>query len=66
MSREYEAVLTCACGYKEKLSDKEYERIIKEDNMKAPKCGHSKYFTKITAKHKVNCKDWRYGYASTE
>lgn len=58
---KYEAVLSCPCGFKEKLSDKDFEDIIMERKEISLKCGHSKYGMKIRAKIKCNPKDWRYG-----
>ena len=59
MKREYEAVLSCPCGYTENLSDKDYLAIINEEKAISLKCGHLKYFAKIRAKHKADPSQWR-------
>jgi len=62
----YNAVLSCLCGYSEKLSDKDYEEIITERKEIILKCGHWKYGAKIRARHTINTKDWRFVLGSSD
>jgi len=57
---KYGAVLSCPCGSKEKLSDKDYEDIVMERKEIELKCGHWEYGAKIKARHYVNRNDWRW------
>lgn len=66
MKRKYEATLSCPCGYAENLSDKDYEKIIKEEEDISLKCGHWKYGAKIQARHKVDTSSWVMHYGSNE
>lgn len=59
MSR-HEAVLTCAWGCKQELTDKEYEDIITDKAEMNPKCGHSKWTAKIEAKHYLDTTGWKH------
>jgi hypothetical protein len=61
----YQAVLICQCGNKDKLTDAEYEEILRNDDMIRPSCGHWKYGCKIRARHKVDTSEWRMVYGST-
>jgi hypothetical protein len=67
MSRpKYQAVLSCACGRKEPLSDKDYEDILMDRKDIVLQCGHSKYGAKIQAKHNVDVREWRFMYGSSK
>ena len=67
MGREYSAVVTCPCGYKEELSDKDYIAILEGRIVLRLKCGCDNYGAKIRARHKLNSiDDWRFVYGSTQ
>ena len=61
MGDKYEAILSCPCGFKEELSDKDYEDILTQQKEIELKCGHWKYGVKISAKHKIVAQEWRFG-----
>jgi hypothetical protein len=44
------------------LSDKDYEDILMDRKDIVLQCGHSKYGTKIRARHNVDTREWRFVY----